>query len=155
AGCLYRLWQCPRCRTIHAVDHVDFQDIYAGYPLNSRPLDLFARGTLGNVLSRLRRHGIKKSDSILDYGCGNGLLVRFLKARGYAHVDGYDPYVQEFAAQPVAGAYEWVVANDVIEHCPDPSVLLRDCLRLLRPGGLLYVGMPTPEGVDMADLEPH
>ena len=31
---------------------------------------------------------------------------------------------------------------DVIEHMPDPGIVVRECWRLLRPGGILGLGTP-------------
>ncbi len=153
--CEFPLWQCPKCRTIHSLEPVDYAEIYARYPLNQRRLDVFARGTLGNLLKRLERHGLHKTDRILDYGCGNGLLVEFLRGRGYRNVSGWDPYVPGWQDRP-DGPFDWVIANDVIEHVDDPRALVRDCLSLLGPGGRLYLGTADAGGVtDMADLTPH
>lgn len=153
---IFHLWKCPRCHTIYALDPVDFPDIYSDYPLNRRQLDVFARGTLRNLLSRLRRAGLRPNDAILDYGCGNGVFVRFLQEAGYANVRGYDPFVPEFRDLPKEQAsFDCVVANDVIEHCPDARALIRDCAVLVRPGGLLYIGTAETSGVEMHDLEPH
>jgi len=142
------------CGSLRSLDAVDSTDIYRDYPLNRRRLDAFARGTLGNLLRRLRSAGLKKSDSILDYGCGNGLFLEFLRRKGCARVSGYDPHVPEFSAPP-EGPFDCVVANDVIEHVEDPRALLRDCTRLIRPGGLLYVGTADSEPVRMDDLASH
>ncbi len=150
----HRLWKCPACSAIHSLDQVDFKDIYSNYPLNRRRLDIFARGTLRNLLKRLRLAGVKKNDSILDYGCGNGVFIAYLKEKGYAGAAGYDPYVPEFSHKP-GGLFDCVVANDVLEHVPDPRRVIRDCAGMLKPGGLLYVGTADSEGVDMRRLEPH
>ncbi len=152
---IFHLWKCPQCRTIHSVDQVDFQNIYKDYPLNKRCLDFFARRTMHNLLKRLQRAGIKKTDSILDYGCGNGVFVHFLKGKEYLNVTGHDPYVQEFANLPRQALFDCVVANDVIEHTPDPRAMVQDCVNRLKPGGLLYIGTTDSEGVEMDDLEPH
>ena len=153
---VFHLWKCPRCRTISSVDPVNFHDIYADYPLNKqRRLDFFARMTMGNLLRRLRKAGVEKNDAILDYGCGNGMFVRFLKARSYPNVSGYDPFVEEFADLPEQTMFDCVVANDVNEHVSDPVSLVQDCVKHLKPGGLLYVGTPESEGVEMNNLEPH
>jgi 2-polyprenyl-3-methyl-5-hydroxy-6-metoxy-1,4-benzoquinol methylase len=152
----FHLWKCPRCETIHNIDPVDFGDIYADYPLRRRQLDVFARGTMRNLLGRLEREGLKKTDSILDYGCGNGVFLRFLQEEGYADAAGYDPYEPEYAAVPTGRApFDCVIANDVIEHCPDARAMVRHCAELLEPGGLLYIGTADSEGVDMHDLEPQ
>jgi SAM-dependent methyltransferase len=136
------------------VDPVDFADIYSDYPLNKRKLDVFARGTLANLLARLERAGLRKEDSILDYGCGNGVFLQFLREKGFTRVAGYDPFVAEFSSLP-AGPFDCVVANDLIEHVPDPRATLVECAAKVRPGGLLYVGTADSEPVEMNDLEPH
>lgn len=151
----FLLWQCPRCQTLHSLESVDYAEIYAHYPLNERRLDVFARGTLGNLLKRLKKHGLQKHDRILDYGCGNGLLVEFLQSRGYKNVSGWDPYLPDWQQRP-GESFDWVIANDVIEHVDDPRALLQDCLHLLSSGGHLYVGTADAGGVtNMANLEPH
>jgi SAM-dependent methyltransferase len=151
---VYRLWKCPRCLSIHSVEPVDFADIYSDYPLNKRRLDVFARGTLANLLKRLERAGLKKEHSILDYGCGNGLFVQFLREKGFSQVAGYDPFVAEFSSLP-AGPFNCVVANDLVEHVPDPRATLAECAARVKPGGLLYIGTADSEPVVMNDLEPH
>lgn len=151
---LHNLWKCPRCLTIHNIDPVDFADIYRDYPLNKRRLDVFARGTLRNLLGRLRRAGLAKEASILDYGCGNGVFIQYLKGKGYTRVEGYDPYVAAYSKTPT-DQFDCVVANDVIEHVSDPRSTIRECIRLVKPGGLLYLGTADSEPVDMDKLESH
>lgn len=154
---LFPLWRCAECRTIYSVEPVDLSEIYAQYPLNDRQLDVFARKTLGNLLKRLVRNGVTPQMSVLDFGCGNGLFVDFLRSRGYSRAAGYDPFVPAYS-NPPAGVdfYDVVVANDVIEHCDDPRGMFRDCLKYLKPGGTLYVGTADCLGVaDMQNLEAH
>jgi SAM-dependent methyltransferase len=152
----FRLWKCPQCLTIISIDPVDFHDIYSDYPLNKRKLDIFAQGTLGNLLRRLRRAGLKKTDTILDYGCGNGIFIDYLKQKGYSNVTGYDPYVPEFSQLPSTYApFDFIVNNDTLEHCDDIHEMLQESLALLKVNGLLYLGTADSEPVDMANLEPH
>jgi SAM-dependent methyltransferase len=151
---LFRIWKCPRCRTLYSIDPVDYDDIYAGYPLFRRQLDHFARRSMANILRRLKRAGLKASDRILDYGCGTGLFVRFLNEAGYAAVIGYDPFVSEFARLPAEQAsFDCVVNNDTIEHADDPREMIRRCKDLLKPGGLLYLGTADSAPVDPQKLE--
>lgn len=151
---LFTLWKCPRCLSIHSIDPVDLRDIYRDYPLNRRRLDTFARGTLSHLLKRLARGGLERPHRILDFGCGNGVFVTFLRERGYRDTVGYDPYIDEFATLP-EGRFDCVVANDVIEHVTDPPAMVRECADLVRPGGLLYIGTADSEPVQMNDLEPQ
>jgi len=151
---VFHLWKCPECQTLSSLDPVDFNDIYQNYPLNRRRLDLFAHSTLNNLLGRLKQAGLKKADSILDYGCGNGLWIQFIKQKGYANVAGYDPFVPEYAALPDCPiSFDCVILNDTLEHVDDVRAVLKDCLRFLKPGGLFYVGTPDTWGVDMRRLE--
>lgn len=154
SGKLFPLWKCPGCLTIYSVEPVDFAAIYADYPLNRRKSDVFARGTLSNLLRRLTKAGLKKHHAILDYGCGNGIFVQFLADRGYRRVTGYDPFVPEYA-QPPVGPFDWVVNNDTIEHCDDVRAMIVRCVDLLKPGGFFYLGTADSEPVKMSDLEPH
>jgi choline dehydrogenase-like flavoprotein/2-polyprenyl-3-methyl-5-hydroxy-6-metoxy-1,4-benzoquinol methylase len=152
---IFHLWKCPRCRTIHSIDPVNFQNIYKDYPLNKRRMDFFAKITMHNLLKRLIKAGIKKTDAILDYGCGNGLFVQFLKKRGYTSTAGYDPFVPEFSKLPDYTSFDCIVANDVIEHATDPHAMAQECKSLLKLGGLLYIGTTDSEGVEMHNLKSH
>jgi SAM-dependent methyltransferase len=151
----FTLWKCPGCHTISCVDRVDLRDIYRDYPLNRRRLDIFALGIMRNLLRRLTLAGLKKTDAILDYGCGNGVFLRYLARAGYRNVAGYDPYVPEYAELPHGKTFDCVINNDVIEHVENPRAVLQSCAGILKPGGLLYIGTADSEPVDMRDLEPH
>jgi 2-polyprenyl-3-methyl-5-hydroxy-6-metoxy-1,4-benzoquinol methylase len=150
----FRLWKCPKCHTIHSIDPVDFADIYRDYPPNRRTLDKFAKGTLRNLLRRLEDAGLKKSDTILDYGCGNGVFVSFLRACGYQNVVGFDPFFADYAQAPTT-LFDCVVANDVIEHVSSPRSMVAECARRVRPGGLLYIGTADSEPVKMMNTDAY
>ena len=154
-GRFFAVWKCSQCKSIHNLEPIDLRDIYSDYPLNRRQLDVFARGTLAHLLARLVRAGLRQSHTVLDYGCGNGLLLRYLKERGYPNVSGYDPYVEAYEAPRTGEQFDCVIANDVIEHVEDPRAMLRDCAQLVRPGGILYIGTADSEPVDMTRLEPE
>ena len=152
----FPLWQCPECKTIHSLDEVNFEEIYADYPLNHmRILDVYARRTLGNLLKRLTKGGLEKTASILDYGCGNGIFIDFLKQQGYVNAEGYDPFVEQFKQQP-GKQFDVVVLNDVLEHVEDPGGLLDTAAKFVRKDGLLYAGTADSAGVDsMKKLKKH
>ena len=94
---------------------------------------------------------------VLDFGCGAGHLLRALKARGLQAVG------TEFSASAAAnaadrsesevfdlsddrwkarGPWDCIHFGDVIEHLPDPASTLRDCLKLIVPGGLVSAEGP-------------
>lgn len=56
-------------------------------------------------------------ESILDYGCAKGNLIKQLKIDfpTIRLIDGYDPGVEEFEIYP-QNAYDCLISNDVLEH---------------------------------------
>jgi SAM-dependent methyltransferase len=88
----------------------------------------------------------------LDFGCGTGGLVAYLRARGYFNTIGFEqgwalsildrlnvPHIGPDDVGASAGRYDVVTATEVIEHSVDPLRDLRVVRELLRPGGLLFV----------------
>lgn len=87
---------------------------------------------------------------LLDYGSGNGSLARHLKSRGYA-VECFEPseYARanfDYSALPTysspedvpEGAYDIVIAVEVVEHCLHPLGVFSHVARSLKPGGVFY-----------------
>lgn len=96
--------------------------------------------------------------SVLDWGCGYGLISHDLKRRGLDVVStDYDPdepgrrpswhfpdveidYLADPVALPFAdGAFDAALSLGVLEHVADPDDSLDELHRVLRPGGRLYV----------------
>ncbi|BAU48705.1 methyltransferase [Sulfurifustis variabilis] len=95
---------------------------------------------------------------VLDLGCGDGLVTSLVLRR----VDyGVDPSIAalaradalglygELIARPVEhagiapGSIGTVLSNSVLEHLPDPALVLRAVARLLRSGGRLVFTTPS------------
>lgn len=88
----------------------------------------------------------------LDFGCGNGGLVRYLRAAGCEGAFGYDtgsmaevarraglPILTDESLASADGSFDVVTMVEVIEHVPEPLALLGRVRRLLKPGGLLFL----------------
>lgn len=88
----------------------------------------------------------------LDFGCGNGGLVRFALDHTAASATGFEEGSIATEARrrgiPIASAdtlaasqssFDVVTAIEVLEHTVDPVQELRTIRRLLRPGGLLFL----------------
>jgi SAM-dependent methyltransferase len=98
---------------------------------------------------------------VLDLGCGTGELARALTAAGL-RVTGCDisPRMLRHARDrggcagwvrlepdwrrlPFASAsFDVVVAASVLEYTGEPAAVLRECARVLRPGGLVLYTVP-------------
>jgi 2-polyprenyl-3-methyl-5-hydroxy-6-metoxy-1,4-benzoquinol methylase len=151
----FTVWRCPHCKSIHAQDEVDLDYYYGGYPFHGgTELDWAERAVYRNMTRRLERAGLQKHHAVLDYGCGSGALVRYLREAGYENANGYDHYSPEFHVQArLEQRYDCIVSQDVIEHVAEPWDLLRTFDGLANPGALISVGTPNAEGVDLKDPE--
>jgi SAM-dependent methyltransferase len=94
------------------------------------------------------------SARVLDVGCGDmpfrALFERDPRCGVYEGADipgseskaaiAIDPATQRIAAPD--GAYDVVVSFQVLEHSAQPIPLLRECHRVLKPGGVLFATLP-------------
>lgn len=91
---------------------------------------------------------------LVDLGCGGGLLAPYAGALGYRHVgiDLVAAGLREAAARGVTGvradvqalplrdaSADVVSAGEILEHVPQPSTVLAEAVRVLRPGGTLVL----------------
>jgi SAM-dependent methyltransferase len=148
----FTIWRCPRCGCIHALDDVDLERYYRGYGLHRVTLGPLERLCYRNQLRFLRRHvAVGPADPVLDFGCGGGAFIEFLRERGWHQVAGWDPYVAGLRDPKVLGRrYRLVLSTDVIDQVPSPAEHLETVGALVAPGGFLYLQLADPDRVDLA-----
>jgi len=147
---VFTIWRCSSCRSLHCKEDPDLPTYYAEYPLKLQRLAFSQRIGYGNRLRLMKRQGVRTSDRILDYGCGSGIFVNYLRENEFSNVTGYDPFVTEYASpETLREQYDTVVSYDVIEHYDDPRDFLGRIVRLVRPGGLLVIGTPNADHLSL------
>lgn len=116
------------------------------------------------IITRIQRF-VAKPARLIDVGCGAGDFLAVAK-KFCSSVEGVEinpltaNYVKEQLGIPVytvpvelmespGEPYDVVVLNQVIEHVSFPVELLRACNRLLRPGGILYIGCPNIDALSV------
>lgn len=148
---LFTLWRCTSCGSLHCAEDADLDRYYARYPLKTQKLTFNDRIGYRNRLRLIQKQGLTSSARVLDYGCGAGLFVGFLREQGVENANGYDPFVPEYSDQRLLDQqYDAVVSYDVIEHADDPRAFLQSLVRLVKPGGLLVIGTPNAENVSVS-----
>lgn len=148
-------WRCAHCRSLHARDEVDLGHYYAGYPLHDiRDNDVAVRIVYQSQLARLVRAGLTRDHAIIDYGCGAGAFVRFMRTAGYRNAVGFDEYNSQFCDREVLERrYDFVLSQDVLEHVPSPLALLDQFAKLARPAGVIAIGTPDAQVLDLKRAE--
>lgn len=107
----------------------------------------------------------KHCGKLLEVGFGNGATLAKLKSLGW-NVSGveFDPIAVELArnlgvdvrlgsledGEYPDAAFDAVVSSHLLEHLPDPQAHLKECHRILRPGGRLE--LTTPNAVSLGHL---
>jgi SAM-dependent methyltransferase len=147
---VFTLWRCTGCGSLHCAEDADLALYYADYPLKRQNLGFAERIGYGNRLRLLERQGFRRSDRVLDYGCGAGLFVRSLRQKGLSQVFGYDAFVPEYQdPRRLEESYDAVVSYDVIEHDDDPREFMRLAAPLVRSRGLFVIGTPNADHVSL------
>jgi SAM-dependent methyltransferase len=152
----YRLVRCLRCGLLRS-DPVASTDVISGLYSRSEfnygeEVGNLSR-TYGRYLAALERYGRGKQ-ALLEVGCGNGFVLEEALRQGYAAVRGVEPSA-DAVAQALPHVRDGIVVDfmrpglfdeesfdviclfQVLDHLPDPAGVLAECLRLLKPGGLV------------------
>lgn len=104
-----------------------------------------------NVIISIYPNPLTSQVRWLDYGCGNGGLVRYVRSSTACDITGYDegwivekaiesgiPITRQKESLNSATKFDIITAIEVLEHVEDPINVLRDIRRLMKPGGLFF-----------------
>jgi len=104
--------------------------------------------------------GNEESKNGLDVGCAQGWFLEVANRAGY-NTEGIEPdsatikkingeyniYIGYFPKDmPPNKKYDFIIFNDVFEHIPDSTELLKGCSKLLSDNGFLIINIPMRSG---------
>jgi 2-polyprenyl-3-methyl-5-hydroxy-6-metoxy-1,4-benzoquinol methylase len=160
-GEVYSLMQCKTCSFIstHPLPGPNVLKQYydQDYWQNSGG----KTGGLLDLFYKLRMHGIIKAlkkmvppgGRVLDWGAGDGSLLRLLNAEGFAG-HGIDIYSAESPNRKLINSsiqdapfqsefFEAITCFHVLEHIDEPVSSIKKATQLLKPGGILVLEVPN------------
>lgn len=96
-------------------------------------------------------------EKILDVGCGAGYWLVQKAKSGWGNLYGCDPFLEKerrYGSRVTIrncsihemegdGTFDEIRMSDSFEHMEDPLEVLKSARRLLKPGGFLYMSIPT------------
>jgi SAM-dependent methyltransferase len=163
----FQICRCTSCQFVFVsnpwleYDSLYSEDYYNGKGADTKlnyvgevqhPTRTVRRYEWHGVLERVRDlTPLPEHPTWLDYGCGTGGLVTYLRGE---EVDAFGfeqgwcqdllrrndvPMIRPDELARNAGRFDVVSAVEVIEHTPDPVAVLRSIRPLLKPGGLLFL----------------
>lgn len=161
------LRRCPGCRLAFVANpwtdypRIYSEDYYAGRGADHLVDYLFELEHPEQTLRRCEWRGIVRAVRSLyqidtncrwlDYGCGNGGLVRYVREQNLCDAVGFEegwiagkarqagiPILEAGELGALAGTFDIVTAIEVLEHIRHPLPVLRQIRTLLKPGGLFF-----------------
>ncbi len=154
---------CNSCGTLYTsiVPEADNSEDYDTYYTESNLSDpKFIHLRLDQIVERFAAY--RKTNRLLDIGCGAGSLLKAADRAGWLaegldisktaidHVraSGFQAFLGQLSDANYPDAYfDVVTASELLEHVPDPQSLIAEIARILRPGGLWWATTPNATGL--------
>lgn len=100
---------------------------------------------------------VRESDAVLDVGCGDGELLRWMQKLGFQNVMGIDPFVEQDIVQdgktlvvkgdissyPLRRSFRMITMIHSLEHIYRQRETIQAMDRYLEPGGYLVLQLPV------------
>lgn len=154
------LCQCKACAFVFCRRIPELNELEQCYSPEN-----YQRTTYFSPITQLRYNELmdgfekyRKTNRFLDIGAGSGFLLEIAKQRGWEAVGtefaedaldmcrkkGFDMRQGNLVdLEFEANSFDVITGIEVIEHLNDPSELVEEIFRILRPGGIVYLTTPN------------
>lgn len=152
----YQLVKCGKCHVVFAADPIDTQQIHQAYDESLFDSSAEAGCAADSYVQALTPHLNRLGDrrAVLEIGAGTGVFLDRIGAYGFKRLVGIEPsrsainaatdtirphlrhgifHGEDFPSQ----SFSLICCFMTMEHVSDPLELVRQCHRLLIPGGML------------------
>lgn len=136
-------------------------DHYTNYPIGYGVESQITTTRINEVLDGFEKY--RKTNKIIDVGCGPGLFLIEAKKRGWEvfateFTDGQIAYLEAKGITTLKGKltnvmfedemFDIVISSEVIEHINNPIEEMGQFHRILRKGGLVYITTPNFNAIE-------
>jgi len=118
---------------------------------------LFKKFGEPTYLTRMKNAEVGIKDSILDVGCGKGILLHKMKESGFENVLGIDPFIDETITykngltilkkkfELLEGKFDFIMFNHSFEHMEKPFQVIKHSNKLLEKNKFLLIRIPVAD----------
>ena len=167
---------CDQCNHVYLNPRPSLTDLSVIYPNTYYSFSVEKGGFTQRVWDRLEKRkidnfrkvlGDREEAVIYELGCGSGRLLKLMRrylpaswriqgieidsaAAALANqIKGVSVGTGLFEDAPIESAsVDMIIAQQVIEHVPDPRKILEKAARVIKPGGILILETPNVLGLD-------
>jgi SAM-dependent methyltransferase len=131
------------------------RDSYIDIPFDARHLDIYyIRTAIRNALTENLHHFKGK---LLDVGCGKMPYRKYIESNsGVNEYVGLDIETAQVYDTRIKPDYRWdgitmpftdeqfetIIATEVLEHCHEPRIVVKEVYRVLKPEGVFFFTVP-------------
>lgn len=159
----FLMLSCKTCRSIYSShlpvgEESENYDEY--YTEENLQVPSFIQKILGEIIEDFKPYF--SSGKLLDIGFGSAILMQVAREKGWTplgvevsapaikHAEklNFEVFHGELSEAKYADDYfDVITASEIIEHCPQPEILLDEVMRILRPGGLFWATTPSAKSL--------
>jgi len=154
------LYICNSCKIFFKISHLSDVESYYSKILEE---DIKSETTPLRIVEEIYNkilYKLPKESLILDFGCGGGEFLAFLKAKGYTHLIGVElnKKLIEYCMNRGFKIYDdisaiednlidFVLMIEVLEHLNDPVSILKQIKRVLKKNGGFLITTPNSKSL--------